>query len=574
MLPLRTACLAFLASVSLSALSTAQYSSPPIPVGGPAFARTRTSLYIQGGNIDFRDPNPIRTGQFYRLDLSVPWNTSQPAWYKLKDGPVNAIFPAVFSLDEKTMITFHSGISTTFAYKYSVDSDTWSPSSLRVSNPDFQGINAVTDLSTGLVYVAAGYSSPYRDNMDVFDFAIDDIRSSKLPPSSQAFEARAYYTNVWSRFRKSILYFGGYNASLAPVSSAVVTEYVPSTQVWSTLTPTGTGPSIRADHCMAANDDGSKVIVYGGRMPNSNSGDIFILDLKTNSWTKGMAGPIRLYTTCTIAGDLFITWGGTDGTQTVGFGTTSQSPQVYNITADRWVTNYVPPASYVTPPSPGENGGETKSNVGAIVGGIVAAVVVVAGAAFFIFWRRRKSTKGKGKANGSDHSYSAVLNQDSYSNNNSGGPVPVCVAAPAPVPDAEAQIFHPSHNYQPPIIHALPVTPSSTSSSPYTEPMTPVSMQANYAPPPTPTSAPYQAPVKVMMAHTPEIRLPQEDFAGSSKDLSVDGRFGKPGEYPLSTIGASGLVSRPGNPQAILEYSASSRGNNPQAIVDPQQQQL
>ncbi|KAF9163048.1 hypothetical protein DFQ26_002991 [Actinomortierella ambigua] len=570
MAPLRTACLALFASLSFSVLSTAQYSSPPVPVGGSAFARTRTSLYIQGGNIDFRDPSPLRTGQFYRLDLSVPWNTSQPAWHKLKDGPVNAIFPAVFSLDEKTMITFHSGTSTTFAYKYSVESDSWSPSMLRVKNPDFQGISAVTDLSTGLVYLAAGYSTPYRDSMDVFDFAIDDIRSTKLPPSSQAFEARAYYTNVWSRSRNSILYFGGYNASLGVVETAVVTEYVPSTQVWSTLTPTGTGPSNRADHCMTINDDGTKAVVFGGRLPTGNSGDIFILDLKANTWTKGMAGPIRLYATCTIAGDLFVTWGGADGTQTIGFGTSSQPPLVYNITADRWVTDYIPPASYVTPPKPIETVTEAnESNVGAIAGGIAAAVVVVAGIAFFIFMRRRKSAKDKSKTSGADHSYAAVSHQDVYSNNHSDGPVSASVAAPAPVPDAEAQIFYPSHNYQPPIIHAVPLPTSSASSSPYTEPMTPVSVQATYGG----ASPSHQDHPKVMMVHTPEIHFPQEEPSRSNKDLSVGGNAGKPDSYPLSTLNASGLVSRPGNPQAIVQPSDNRRGSNPHAILESEQQQ-
>ncbi|KAG0232139.1 hypothetical protein BGW42_008355 [Actinomortierella wolfii] len=572
MTALHTAYIAFVAFVAcFQTICSAQYSQPPTPVTGPAFARTKTSLYIQGGSIDSRDPNPIRTGQFYRLDLSVPWNTSRPAWYKLRDGPVNTIFPAVFSLDEKTMITFHSGTSTTFAYKYSVDTDSWSPSTLRVNNPDWQGISAVTDLSTGLVYLAAGYSSGARDNMDVFDFAIDDIRSTKLPPGNQVFEARAYYTNVYSKARNSILYFGGYNASLQVVENAVVSEYK----------TTGTGPSSRADHCMAINDDGTKVIVYGGRLPTGFNGDIFILDLKTTSWTKGLAGPVRLYTTCVIAGDLFITWGGNDGTQTVGFGATTVAPLIYNITADRWVTDYIPPASYVPPPPANhgnEDGGDnveksTKSNnVGAIAGGVAAAVAVVAAVAIFIFMRRRKTTKDTGKGSGTQYTYAAVAHQDSPPSYGS-APVSVAMAAPAPVPDAEAQIFSPSHSYQPPILQSVPTT-MSTSSSPYSTPVTQATIVAPFVPTSAPyvsTAAPFQDPVKAMAVHTPDIPLHQEAFTSHSKDCSVDGNTGKPMEYPLSTMDAGSPVTRPGNPQAIVTIPESRRGN-PQALLEQQQQ--
>ncbi|KAG0227494.1 hypothetical protein BGW42_002930 [Actinomortierella wolfii] len=352
------------------------------------------------------------------------------------------------------MITFHSGAK--FAYKYSVDTDSWSRSLLRVDHPNFQGVNAVTDPSTGLVYLAAGYSSSNRSNLDVYDFAIDSIRTYELPLANEVFEARTYYTNVYSKARSSILYFGGYSASFQTVGNAVISEYVPSTQVWSTLKTTGTGPSARADHCMAINDDGTKVIVYGGRLSSSGfSGDIFILDLNTTSWTKGLAGPNRLYATCVIAGDLFILWGGEDGIQIVGYETTLP-PLIYNMTADRWVTEYVPPASYRSNGSDGTNVEKTtKSNVGAIAGGIAAAVVVVAAIAILIFMRRRKATKNSGQGSGTQYTCAAVAHQDPPPINYGNAPVLVSMAAPVPVSDAKAQIFNPSHNYLPLTLHSF-----------------------------------------------------------------------------------------------------------------------
>ncbi|KAG0221883.1 hypothetical protein BGW41_006433 [Actinomortierella wolfii] len=422
------------------------------------------------------------------------------------------------------MITFHSG--TTFAYKYSVDTDSWSHSLLRVDHPDYQGVNAVTDPSTGLVYLAAGYSSINWSNLDVYDFAIDSIRTYKLPPANEVFEARSYYANVYSKTRSSILYFGGYSASFQTVENAVISEYVPSTQMWSTLKTTGTGPSTRADHCMAINDDGTKVIVYGGRLPSEPrySGDIFILDLNTTSWTKGLAGPNRLYASCVIAGDLFILWGGDDGEQTVGYGATLP-PLIYNMTANRWVTKYVPPVFYRSNSGDGTNVEKTtKSNVGAIAGSIAAAVVVVAAIAILIFMRRRKATKNTGQGSGTQYTYAAVEHQDPPPINYGNALVLVSMAAPAPVSDAKAQIFNPSHN-----------------------------------------------PVKAMMVSTSDIPLHPETFISHSKDYSVGGNTGKSIDYPLSTMNIGSSVSRLRNPQAIVAIPESHH-RNPQAVLELQQQ--
>ncbi|KAF9988989.1 hypothetical protein BGZ65_001226, partial [Modicella reniformis] len=132
------------------------------------------------------------------------------------------------------MIAFHSRGST-FAYRYSFVSSVWLPSRLQPKH-DLQGVGAVTDPNTGLVYLAAGYAGDNRNSMDIYDFETDTMVSN--PMSAQAlaiFSNRAYYANVWSEKRKSILYFGGYNATLSQISDNNITEFVPATQTWSTL---------------------------------------------------------------------------------------------------------------------------------------------------------------------------------------------------------------------------------------------------------------------------------------------------------------------------------------------------
>lgn len=142
------------------------------------------------------------------------------------------------------------------------------------------------------------------------------------------------------------------------------------------------------------------MIVYGGS-PNDKSpmsGEIFMFDTMSQTWTKGISGEPRAYATCTIAGNQLLIWGGMTANRTVASG----DVMIYNMENDTWVTNYSPPAWYLDPsattiasgsnPSStqgsGENGG-SGGNVGAIVGGVVGGLVVIAGV-LYIFFRRRK----------------------------------------------------------------------------------------------------------------------------------------------------------------------------------------
>ncbi|KAF9902121.1 hypothetical protein EC991_005261 [Linnemannia zychae] len=182
----------------------------------------------------------------------------------------------------------------------------------------------------------------------------------------------------------------------------------------------GTPPSMRADHCMAANDDGTKVVIYGGRPTGGApySGEVFILNTVTGVWTQGAAGQPRLYATCAIAGDQLLIWGGVATGDLIAPGTVL----LYNIATNAWVTDYSPPSSYVaiaasqsaasassasakptassTPGTGGLTGGgeeeKSGSNVGGIVGGIVGALAVIAGIVGFLLFRRRRGRQHRG----------------------------------------------------------------------------------------------------------------------------------------------------------------------------------
>lgn len=84
--------------------------------------------------------------------------------------------------------------------------------------------------------MAAGYTTRLRDSLDVYNFAADTATKTYMPGSDTTLPARAYYGNVWSKYRKSILYFGGYNYLNQPiVGGNIVTELVTATQTWNIL---------------------------------------------------------------------------------------------------------------------------------------------------------------------------------------------------------------------------------------------------------------------------------------------------------------------------------------------------
>lgn len=219
--------------LTLASLDTIAAQVAPHPVSGAAFAKSSplNKFFVLGG---LYNNSPI--GQFYSLDLAVPWNTTQPAWQQLADGPIQNIFPAVFSGDGKTMATFHSG-GTTFAFRYNVDTNTWKQSQLTAQFAGYQGVGAVTDPNTGLAYLPGSYTDGSRNSMNIYNFDTDTMVEVALPSASTLFPNRAYYSITWSQKRMSALIFGGYNSSLGAIPGGydTVTEFVPASGTWANL---------------------------------------------------------------------------------------------------------------------------------------------------------------------------------------------------------------------------------------------------------------------------------------------------------------------------------------------------
>ncbi|KAF9154784.1 Acyl-CoA-binding domain-containing protein 5 [Linnemannia schmuckeri] len=376
------------------------------PVGTTTRPRSVTKLYVVGG-VKPAGPSYVAIRQVISLDLTIPFNSTAPAWTQLADGPLQSLFPTALSSDEQTLFAFHIP-ETNSPWQYSVQENKWQESVVKFERAEFIGIGSVTDPRTGLIYLAGGFdevnkNAPTMKTIDIFDPISQTIHVENLPDPTTVFPIRQNYANVWSKYKNSILYWGGNNKNpLGPgLVGNSVTELLTDSMTWSTMATLGTAPAEREGHCMAANEDGTKVVIYGGILANDTKvGDLWILDVVTSTWSQGITGPTRVYSVCTIAGEQFLLWGGSTNLTLVS----SPEMVIYNLNTSAYIQHYTPPAFYknLKPPPPLTrtrapwpiNNPALNSppvsigvSVGSAVGGLVLMSVIVA---MFIIRRRRQ----------------------------------------------------------------------------------------------------------------------------------------------------------------------------------------
>ncbi|CAO3566265.1 unnamed protein product [Mortierella alpina] len=465
--------LATFLSATACFISLTHSQSAPTPVNSAAFARSRTKLYIHGGVVSSYGSTLAPQNQMVSLDLAVPWRANAPAWNILKPGPTLSQHSAIVSADEQTFVTFRTSASSGSAYlsnKYHIASNSWELSAVKVQNPTKEGIQAVEDEVSGLVYLAGGFQS---DDSQMYVYNVDYDSISMFPMPSNYMEDRKGYEAVYLKSRKSIMYFGGAasTGSSGQISADLVTEFIPSTGAWTTLNIYNQNPPHRTDFCMVANDDGTKVVVFGGRLDNGGyAKDLWVLDVATLTWSQGPSWvEPRVSTTCTVAGSTFIAWGGSNGLRTV-----DGTAILYDLDQGQYISAYVPPPSYASsnggegvqsgnPASHPDhaNGGDAelavderaKSNAMLIVGGIIGAVFLLACLILLSVFVRKHRKKIQSQCIGfSGHYNGYQANPPRPSTSNSFATLPVCAAAAPQARDAfttdeEKQISpgHPLH---------------------------------------------------------------------------------------------------------------------------------
>jgi hypothetical protein len=181
--------------------------------------------------------------QFMSLDLAIPWNATSPSWTELAAGPIEGVFPVAFSSNEQTLYILHTKESNS-PLQYNVQDNTWqdSPRQFKLSHSYYEGISAVSDPRTGLIYLAGGYHEvqvhpPHLKVLDIFNPVTQSIHTINLPNPTEVFPARQFYGNVWSKHLNSIVYWGGENTSYIDRGLTLngVTTLPTDTLKWSTM---------------------------------------------------------------------------------------------------------------------------------------------------------------------------------------------------------------------------------------------------------------------------------------------------------------------------------------------------
>ncbi|KAG0038485.1 hypothetical protein BGZ82_000104 [Podila clonocystis] len=400
-----------LATSLLSLVATVLAQQTPSPVQEMGFTRVGSKLYIQGGKFETNSTVKSTTGQLFSLDLAIPWSTAAPAWKSLAPGRQMFFMNAVSSPDNSSFYTIYIAVGNAFVFtKYNINLDQWSSPYATNNDTEARTITRpVINPQTGLVYLDG---SSY---MNIFDLNSRSMVQNTVPPNT--FTSRLFSGAVFNAPRNSVMYFGGLNYSVKwDLDATYVTEYNIALNTWSNFTTKGEPPSPRADFCMQGNDDGTKIVVFGGRIPTNTStspptdftGTLHILDVPTGQWTQGPSGDIRLYMACVIVGDQFIAWGGSKG----GGFTYDGPPVIFDLTKMQWVTTYTPPAYLLNAPkttiaAPGATSSGPQimpptvtpsaenSNLGAILGGTFGSLFVIALAALIYVYVLRRKDKVK-----------------------------------------------------------------------------------------------------------------------------------------------------------------------------------
>ncbi|KAF9190129.1 hypothetical protein BGZ51_008918 [Haplosporangium sp. Z 767] len=374
-------------------------------------------LYIQGG---FTTTN--YTSQFNALDLSSPWSAASSSWHPLKDGmfvshhALVSIAPqhakGIGNGSKGYILSVAGDRATNFWNAYDFDSGSWAPvSDVVAPYPDLQGHAAVTDPSTGFIYIIGGYSGNVNYTYNALTVFDPSTKAILFKEEATAATSLTDVTAIWSTERKAIMTFGGTRAPPASTSGldfASINEYDPLKKTWTTMTSAGNIPTRRLDHCIAASADGSKFVLFGGSLDaKTYFSTIYIFDVKSGEWTMGQpAETFRTRMACGFHSGQFIAWGGSSGDNRVDTMHTA-TPIVYDLAQNLWVDRYDPMGLDVPPTTPtggnGNNGnGRTggEKNRGPVIGGAVAGVVIVMAVIFslFIFLRYRKRQREKAYA--------------------------------------------------------------------------------------------------------------------------------------------------------------------------------
>ncbi|KAF9330766.1 hypothetical protein BGZ91_012390, partial [Linnemannia elongata] len=271
---------------------TSSAQSSPMMVYNMAYATIdESTLYIHGGFNGTNSNYTTRFNQFFSLDLTQNWSTSDPPWTQIL---------AVGSTPDRL---------TTAGHTMSISQSQNSQGFLRdaVTVWDMPGplrfYQAATHPETGRVYI------PGCAGTSMLGYDRSTSTTSVLPmPYLGNITSWNGYGFVWNAVRGSFFLFGGVGA---PSEVSYLYEYKMSTTppTWEFLQSYGSIPPHLSEMCMVSAYSGNKMLVFGGGVNGSEVGTLYILDVPTMTWTRGPSSQPRKGMACAVAGDNFVVWG-------------------------------------------------------------------------------------------------------------------------------------------------------------------------------------------------------------------------------------------------------------------------
>ena len=334
-LTLLTAILTLLLSIPFRSFV---HAFQPIPVASPCFAYVEgQGLYVAGGYT-----KNSTLSQAFVLDLSVSWNTSDPVFRKLKNGPTMNHTPcSMFNNGEDLFV-----LSQATGYIYNVKSDSWTVLHNNIFM-DAYTIAGATDLESGIIYIPnGGMDFSGKRVVLALDMKTGTSSTTAMPPIDIV--DLNVISIAWCAYLRSFLFIFQSGLNMHTFTPSNVSE---SSSGWGTLTTKGIGLS-GVQSCFFPAYDGTKMVYFS---TDNLQGYVVILDMATLTWKQGPPTTALIYAACAVSGDYFIVWGGeTDGqlhimdTNTNG-GDIPGETLVFNLKKGTWTSRYIPPP---IPPSP------------------------------------------------------------------------------------------------------------------------------------------------------------------------------------------------------------------------------
>jgi hypothetical protein len=343
-------------------------------------------LFISGGIAN------RMTAQAFMLDLSVSWNTSDPAFKQLADTDGGLFTSCTLLNGEDIFIIIWGNV-----HIYNIRTGS-RRTAFHNMLPYSSMLIPVADPVSGVVYAARNdLMTSVNRTMHIMDPKTQAITQLQIPALGNL---QAFGGAVWSPHLQSVLF----TTSVPNVMYLFTPSNMSgSSKGWSVRNIPGDRADFNTATCFVPAYNGSKMIVYASAIDGSRKSTVHILDVATWTWTKRTVAPYFGASACAVSGDQLIVWGGYQNEMI------SSLTAVYDMKTDKWTSNYVasPKPSTTTSqipiptqdihtttlPSPRKTSDSEEKKLVIIIAVVTGVLLMIILTAIFIYLRTSKRSK-------------------------------------------------------------------------------------------------------------------------------------------------------------------------------------